>query len=62
MIGLVVGRTNNDAYAEATALMRRVEKLMNRLGEREEFRHYLSRVRVEYKQKRNFIKLLQSFG
>jgi uncharacterized Zn finger protein len=62
LISPIVDRTNNDAYAEAAGLLRRVEKLMNALGERDEFRQHLSRVRVEYKRKRNFMKLLERFG
>lgn len=31
-------------------------------GEDGEFRLYLAQVRVEYKRKRNFMKLLEKFG
>jgi len=32
------------------------------VGEEGEFRLYLDRIRVEYKRKRNFMKLLEEFG
>ena len=41
--------------------MRRIETLMKRLDEQDEFRRYLSAVRTEYKRKRNFMKLLKAF-
>lgn len=61
LIGPIVERTNNDAYAEAADLLRRMEKLMDKLGENTEFRHYLAKVRTEFKRKRNFVKLLAKF-
>ncbi|MBA1331189.1 hypothetical protein QQ73_08500, partial [Candidatus Endoriftia persephone str. Guaymas] len=62
LIGPIVERTNNDAYAEAAALLSRVEKLMGRLGDKAEFRHNLLQIREKYKRKRNFMKLLERFG
>ena len=35
---------------------------MGRLGEDGEFRQHLPQVRVEYKRKRNFMKMLEKFG
>jgi len=35
---------------------------MDELGEEAEFRQYLARIRIEYKRKRNFMKLLVKFG
>lgn len=61
LIGPIVERTNNDAYVEAAELLRRVERLMNKLGENTEFRQYLANVRAQYKRKRNFVKLLAKF-
>jgi uncharacterized Zn finger protein len=61
LIGPIVNRTNNDAYAEAIGLLQRVKKLMDKLGEGGDFRQYLTRVRAEYRRKRNFIKLLERF-
>ena len=62
LIGPIVNRTNNDAYAEATELLQRVKQLMGQLGEDGDFRQYLTRVRAEYRRKRNFMKLLKRFG
>ncbi|MBA3565122.1 MAG: hypothetical protein H0W33_14180 [Gammaproteobacteria bacterium] len=62
LIGPIVQRTNNDAYAEAAKLLRRIERLQEKLGEQAEFREYLAQVRTEYKPKRNFIKLLEKIG
>ncbi|MEN8179101.1 MAG: DUF6880 family protein [Pseudomonadota bacterium] len=61
-ISPIVEQTNNEAYAEAADLLRRVEKVMNRLGEQATFQQYLNAVRTEYKRKRNFMKLLERFG
>ena len=62
LIDPIVERTNNDAYAQAVGLLRRVKRLMDELGEEAEFRRYLARLRIEYKRKRNFMKLLEKFG
>ena len=62
LIGPIVERTHNDAYAEAAGLLQRIEKLMVKLGNRAEFRQYLNEIRIEYKRKRNFMKLLESFS
>jgi len=62
LISPIVERTSNEAYAEVAALLRRIKKLMNGLGKKAEFRQYLSQVRVEFKPKRNFMKLLERFG
>lgn len=60
-IGPLVEQTNNQSYAEAAGLLRKVKQLMHRLGEQEAFQHYLDHLRVEYKRKRNFMKLLEKF-
>jgi uncharacterized Zn finger protein len=62
LIGPIVERTNNQAYALAADLLRRVKRLMTSLGESNEFRQYLAQVRAEYKRKRNFMRLLKKFG
>ena len=62
LIGPIVERTNNDAYAQAAGLLSRVKRLMGQLGEEGEFRQYLARIRTEYKRKRNFMKLLEKIG
>ena len=58
LVGPIVGRTDNRAYAEAIVLIRRMKKLMNGPGESEEFQQYLETLRTEFKRKRNFMKLL----
>jgi hypothetical protein len=58
LINPIVERTNNDAYAEAARLLRRIKQLSIRLGEADEFRQYQERVRTEFRRKRNFMKLL----
>jgi uncharacterized Zn finger protein len=54
----LVNQTNNKAYEEAYKLLLRVRELMNRLGRQDEFDEYLEIIRLEYKRKRNFMKLL----
>ena len=62
LIGPIVERTNNQACTQAAGLLRRVKQLMANLGEDGEFCQYLAQVRVEYKRKRNFMKLLEKIG
>jgi uncharacterized Zn finger protein len=62
LVGATVEQTNNEAYAEAVRLLRRIEKLMQRLSKSEAFADYVADLRVEYKRKRNFIKLLSPIG
>jgi len=54
----VVGQTNNDAYASAVVLIRKVGQLMSVLGQSPQFGAYLGELRAAFKPKRNFIKLL----
>lgn len=54
----VVGQTNNEAYASAVRLVREVQKLMLGLGQAPQFAAYLAELRLAFKPKRNFIKLL----
>ena len=58
----LVNRTNNKAYRDAYELLLRVRELMCRLGREAEFEEYLELLRLEYKRKRNFIKLLDVMG
>lgn len=58
MITPILEQTKNSAYVEAIKLLRRIRELMGRLGRVAEFESYLAALRVEYKRKRNFIKLL----
>lgn len=60
-VGPIVGRTNNNAYAEAVILIKRIGNLMNGSGDREDFLQYLAALRTEFKRKRNFMKMLDDF-
>lgn len=57
-----IGRTNNQAYKEALALLRKVREIMVRLEQGPEFERYVSSLRAAHKPKRNFIKLLDEGG
>jgi uncharacterized Zn finger protein len=59
MIAPTLKQANNAAYAEAVKLLSKIRQLMARLGREPEFEDYLIALRVEYKRKRNFIKLLE---
>lgn len=54
----LINETNNKAYKEAYDLLLRVRELMHYLGRQAEFDEYLQLLRLEYKRKRNFMKLL----
>jgi uncharacterized Zn finger protein len=54
----LIRKTNNKAYEEAYALLLKSRELMKRLGREAEFAEYLEMIRLEYKRKRNFMKLL----
>lgn len=54
----IVEQTNNAAYDEASKLIRRFGKLMSAQKRTGEFADYLAELRVRFKPKRNFIKLL----
>jgi hypothetical protein len=43
-------------------LVRKIRELMSQLRRSGEFEDYLTALRVEYKRKRNFIKLLEEFN
>jgi uncharacterized Zn finger protein len=60
-IGPLVEQTNNQAYAEAAGVLRKIKKLMKQLGEQVAFQEYLDTIRMTYKRKRNFMKLLEKF-
>ena len=61
MIAPILKQTNNAAYEEAVKLLCKIHNLMIRLGRDADFEDYLVALRVEYKRKRNFIKLLDEF-
>jgi len=54
----IVEQTNNAAYDEAIKLVRRIGGLMKALNQSRQFGDYLAELRVLFKPKRNFIKLL----
>jgi uncharacterized Zn finger protein len=60
MIAPTLKQGNNVAYAEAVKLLQKIRELMGRLDRVTEFEDYLGALRVEYKRKRNFIKLLDT--
>jgi uncharacterized Zn finger protein len=54
----LVNQTDNKAYRRAYELLLKVRTLMRRLGRQAEFDEYVQLLRLEYKRKRNFMKLL----
>jgi uncharacterized Zn finger protein len=60
MIAPTLKQANNTAYEEAVKLVQKIRELMGRLDRVTEFEDYLAALRVEYKRKRNFIKLLDT--
>ena len=60
MIAPILKQANNAAYEEAVKLLQKIRELMGRLDRVTEFEDYLGALRVEYKRKRNFIKLLDA--
>jgi uncharacterized Zn finger protein len=54
----IVEQTNNAAYAEAIKLIRKAGGLINAQKQLRQFGDYLAELRVQFKPKRNFIKLL----
>lgn len=53
-----IQQTNNDAYARAIELVKKVKLLMLNLDQPSQYKQYISKLRITYKAKRNFIKLL----
>lgn len=56
----LVEQTNNTAYEHAVGLIRKAGGLMSALGQVDELVDYVAFLRVNYKAKRNFIKLLEA--
>jgi uncharacterized Zn finger protein len=54
----LIQQTNNSAYAEAVGFLKKAQSLMLRLNLRSQFDQYQEHLRSTYKNKRNFIKLL----
>ncbi|NIA06582.1 MAG: hypothetical protein GWP14_02925 [Actinobacteria bacterium] len=57
-INPIVQQKSKPAYREATALIRKIKKLMTRLGQEAQFAKYLAAVRQAHKPKRNFMAML----
>lgn len=62
IIPVIIGQTNNSAYADAVKLIRKIGDIMNAQQRDREFGCYLTDLRVRFKPKRNFIKLLDGIG
>ena len=58
----LVNQTDNKAYRKAYELLLKVRTLMRRLGRQAEFEEYVELLRLEYKRKRNFMKLLDGMA
>jgi tetratricopeptide (TPR) repeat protein len=58
VIPTIIDETNNFAYGEAIKLIGKVGSLMKKHKQLLQFEHYLAELRLQFKPKRNFIKLL----
>ena len=58
VIPTIIDQTNNAAYEHAIRLIRKVGGLLKKQKQLLQFEHYLAELRVQFKPKRNFIKLL----
>jgi uncharacterized Zn finger protein len=58
MVELIIARMKNDAYEEATRMVKHIGELMRDLGKQAEFAAYLAGVKLRHKPKRNLMKLL----
>ncbi|MEQ1544268.1 DUF6880 family protein [Methyloglobulus sp.] len=58
VIPLLVEQTNNTAYADAAKLIRKVGVIMDAQERHRDFGYYVAELRMRFKAKRNFIKLL----
>jgi tetratricopeptide (TPR) repeat protein len=58
----IVDQTNNSAYYEGIQLIRKVGGLMKTLNQSRQFGDYLAELRVQFKPKRNFIKLVDDLA
>lgn len=55
----IIQRMGNEAYREATDLIRKIRTLMKRLGQGDKFADYLASIRATHKRKRNFMAMLE---
>jgi uncharacterized Zn finger protein len=58
MVEPIISRMKNDAYEEATRMVKHIGELMLGLGKQAEFTAYLADVKLRHKPKRNLMKLL----
>lgn len=58
VVPTIVDETKNSAYEEAISVVRKIGNLMKAQKRSREFGDYLAELRVQFKPKRNFIKLL----
>lgn len=56
----MVSRTGRTAYEGAIQLLRRVRKVMRRLGREEDYRQYLAQLRERHRRKRSFLGMLDA--
>jgi uncharacterized Zn finger protein len=61
LINKRVPLTNNRAYADAAELVKKIKPIITQSRGKNAFDDYLAELRVTYKEKRNFIKLLEKF-
>lgn len=62
MVPPIIEQTGNRAYEEAARLIRKIGGLMKKQKQAGQFREYVAELRVRYKPKRNFIKLLDGIA
>ena len=62
VVPTIVEETKNSAYHEGIQLISRVGRLMKPLNQSRQFGDYLAELRVRFKPKRNFIKLLDDLA
>lgn len=62
VVPVIVAQTGNEAYAEAVKLVRKIGAMMKAQNRLARFGDYLAKLRAGFKQKRNFIKLLDRVG
>jgi uncharacterized Zn finger protein len=55
-----LAQKNNKAYREAIDLLCKIQRLMARLGQYEDFSGYVTALRAAHKPQRNFMKLLDA--
>ena len=58
VVPMIVGETKNSAYEEGIKLIRKIGGLMKTQNQSRQFGDYLAELYVQFKPKRNFIKLL----